>query len=205
LLASGLRYDIVQSALRPLTEVDPAELEEGYRRREETLRARLHADGCDDGQIDVTWAADLRYRGQSYELAVPVEERRFDATIVRRLRDTFDAAHRAEFGHEFPEYDVELVNIRLTGIGRLFELDHAPVTGATRAEALTAEAEVAFRVDGSIDRLPTAVYDRELLPVGEEIPGPAIVTQLDSTMLVPPGSVFARDAVGNLRIRLSPA
>jgi N-methylhydantoinase A len=46
----------------------------------------------------------------------------------------------------------------------------------------------------------TAVYEREALPVGEEIAGPAIVVQVDSTTLVPPGASFNRDGVGNLII-----
>jgi N-methylhydantoinase A len=204
LLASGLRYDIVQSVLQPLAELDTGELEAAYRRREETLHAQLRTDGCDDDQIEVIWAADLRYHGQGYELVVPVEDRRFDSAIVARLRDTFDAAHRAEFGHEFREHDVELVNLRLTGVGRLLDLEYSEAAGATRAEALATEVAVAFRVDGAIDWLPTAVYERELLPVDEEIPGPAIVVQIDSTTLVPPGAAFSRDAVGNLRIRLGP-
>ncbi len=64
------------------------------------------------------------------------------------------------------------------------------------------EHEVVFRVGGAIERVPSAVYRRDALPVGEEVPGPAVVTQLDSTTLVPPGTSFLRDGVGNLRIRL---
>ena len=48
--------------------------------------------------------------------------------------------------------------------------------------------------------LDTALYTRDALPVGAKVPGPAIVTQLDTTVLIDPGSVATVDALGNLVI-----
>jgi N-methylhydantoinase A len=67
-------------------------------------------------------------------------------------------------------------------------------------EAKLRDVEVGFAQDGGVQRVATAVYEREALPVGEEIAGPAIVVQVDSTTLVPPGASFNRDGVGNLII-----
>jgi N-methylhydantoinase A len=51
-----------------------------------------------------------------------------------------------------------------------------------------------------VELLPTAIYTRRGLPVDEEVAGPAIVTQVDSTTLVPPGCSVRRDAIDNLLI-----
>lgn len=200
LLASSLRYDVIRSVLRPLTELDAASLDASYRGHEGSLVAQLRADGCPDERIELIWAADLRYRGQGYELTVPIGAGRIDDATLPTLRAAFDAAHREEFGHDFPEYRVELVNLRVTALGRLFELERARATGGPLAGALVDEREAAFRVDGRLAWLATPVYRRELLPVGEDIAGPAIVTQLDTTTLVPPGAVLRREADDNLRI-----
>ena len=62
---------------------------------------------------------------------------------------------------------------------------------------------MSFRSDGALATCVSAVYDRELLPVGMLVSGPAIVTQVDSTTLVPPDATCERDQLGNLWIRLT--
>ena len=47
----------------------------------------------------------------------------------------------------------------------------------------------------------TGFYRRELLPVSERVPGPAIILQMDSTTVVPPHYTFEADAAGNLIVR----
>ena len=73
------------------------------------------------------------------------------------------------------------------------------------AAALTRTGMCTFRVAGKLADYPTGFYQREMLPVGERIPGPAIVLQMDSTTVVPPAHSFEADAVGNLIIRKSDA
>jgi N-methylhydantoinase A len=204
LLTSDLRYDVSQSVLRALSAVDGAQLEQQLRAAEDGLREQLRADGCTDDQIDVDWAADLRYHGQSYELKVPIAGRELSGASIEGLRAAFHADHQKEFGHSFPAMEIELVNLRLTGIGRLPHLTHTEVSGGSLEEAHLRDVEVGFDVGGTVERVTTAVYEREALPVGEDIAGPAIVVQVDSTTLVPPGASFERDAIGNLLITVQP-
>jgi N-methylhydantoinase A len=204
LLASDLRYDVVQSVMRRLGEVEPQSMDAMFRSHEQKLQDQLAADGCDADRIDITWGTDLRYRGQGYELNVAIDERPFSHETAARVRVAFDAAHRSEFGHDFPEYEVEIVNIRLTAVGRLLDLQHQRVAAGSLEDARLGRHPVAFRIDGEIQWLETSVFERELLPVGEDIRGPAVVTQLDSTTLVPGDAVFARDQIGNLHISLVP-
>ena len=198
LLTSDLRYDVSKSYLRPLGEVDPAALHAAFEREEEALREQLRSDGRGDDEIAIEWGADLRYQGQSYELKIPIGDRRVSAEGVDALKRAFHQAHEQEFGHHFPEFGIELVNLRLTGIGMLPHPHHEEVTGGSLAEAHISDAQVAFRLNGSVDRVATPIYDREALPVNEQVEGPAVIVQLDSTTLVPPGSTAERDPINNL-------
>lgn len=202
LLTSDLRYDVSQSVLRVLSKVDQDQLESQLRAKEAGLREQLRADGCSDDRIDVDWAADLRYQGQSYELKVPIGDRALTGASIAALRDSFHRDHQQEFGHSFPTMEIELVNLRLTGIGRVPHLTHSDVSGKSIDDAHVRDVEVGFAKDRGVELVATAVYDREALPVGEEIAGPAVTTQLDSTTLVPPGATFSRDEIGNLLIAL---
>jgi N-methylhydantoinase A len=201
LLTSDLRYDVSQSVLRSLSELDLGQLEAQLRAQEDQLRAQLRDDGCGDDQIEVDWAADLRYRGQSYELKVPIAERALSDESIATLRESFHGDHDREFGHSFPGMEIELVNLRLTGIGRLPHLSHTNVTGGSLADAHLRDVEVGFARNGAgVETVSTAVYDRLSLPVGQDIAGPAVIVQVDSTTLVPAGASFRRDELGNLLI-----
>jgi N-methylhydantoinase A/oxoprolinase/acetone carboxylase beta subunit len=202
LLTSDLRYDVSRSHLRRLDLIDVAELEAGFRDGEHELRERLAADGCAEADVSIERAIDLRYHGQSHELKVPVPSGEVTAGMLAEVRVTFDNAHRAEFGHNFPELDVELVNARLTAVGRLPHLMHPEVSGATLDDAHIGDVETAFAVDGRPEHITTPVYERELLPLETNVPGPAIIAQLDSTTLVPPGASVRRDTTGNLLVRV---
>ena len=90
LLASNLRYDVIQSMLRPLATLDPEALENTLGTHESSLAEQLRADGCPDERIEIVRAADLRYPGQGYELTVPIDARPADSAAVSRLRQTFD-------------------------------------------------------------------------------------------------------------------
>jgi N-methylhydantoinase A/oxoprolinase/acetone carboxylase beta subunit len=200
LLTSNLRYDVSQSFLQPISRIDRAQLERGFHEQEAQLREQLRADGCAEADISVEWAADLRYHGQSYELKVALPAKEVTEAGIAALSDAFHRDHEQEFGHRFPEYEIELVNARLTGIGALPHLRHTEVSGGSLADAHVRDVEVGFALDGGNERLTTPVYDRDSFPVEDEVAGPAIFVQLDSTTLVPPGAKARRDDVGNLFI-----
>lgn len=201
LLTSNLRYDIGRSFLRGLGEVGPPDLEAIFSEQETALRSRLLADGCREDDISVIRAADLRYRGQSYELRVPLGDGTVAEGSVMRLRDAFHASHHEEFGHSFPELEVELVTLKVTGVGALPHI-HQPRVEASGSELRATEIEVHFEVDGDTRPVATKMIERDSLAVDEELPGPAIIVQLDSTTVVPPGVSLCRDRTNNLLLKL---
>jgi N-methylhydantoinase A len=149
-----------------------------------------------DEEIEVTRALDCRYVGQGYELRVTLPPGPFGAEAL----DAFHELHRREYGHAFGD-PIEIVNARVTAIGRRPALESPPVSSGSLQEALMGENEGVFRVDGSLQALQTHFYDRSLLPLDEAIPGPAVVFHPDTTTVVPPGWNATADASGNLILK----
>ncbi|HEV7564176.1 MAG TPA: hydantoinase/oxoprolinase family protein [Solirubrobacterales bacterium] len=204
LLTSDLRYDVGQSYPRALSELDPAEAERIFAAQEESLRARLRADGRPADTIRLERAADLRYRGQSYELKLQVPAGEFGASTQADLRQSFHELHEEEFGHSFLGLDVQLVTLRVTAIGSLPHIRPSRAEGDPGGEAVAREVEVYFERDGEVAAMKTPVLERDRIPVEEEFSGPAVVVQLDSTTVIPPGVTFRRQESGNLLLAIDP-
>jgi N-methylhydantoinase A/oxoprolinase/acetone carboxylase beta subunit len=143
--------------------------------------------------VDVIRALDCRYVGQGYELRVTLNEGPFTEDAL----DEFHVLHEREYGSAYGD-PIEIVNARVTAIGRRPTLDSLPVRSGALEEALLSESEGTFRVDGSLQTVTTRYYDRALLPLDEDIAGPAVVFHLDTTTVVPPGWSARADASGNL-------
>jgi N-methylhydantoinase A/oxoprolinase/acetone carboxylase beta subunit len=205
LLATDLSYDFSRTQLQLLSKPDLAKVERDFAELEVQAVARLDADDIAPGDRLLLRVAECRYQGQGYELRVDAPEGAIDEGFVARLAEGFHLGHEREYGRRFDDKDIELVNIRVIGVGRIRDLD-APILEAGTAEpeagALTAHREVVFDEGGRPRALSTPIYDRDRLKQGNVIAGPAIVEQADTTTLVLPGLRAEVDQHGNLLIRL---
>ncbi|WP_291295009.1 hydantoinase/oxoprolinase family protein [Elioraea sp.] len=203
LLTSDLKYDALRTAFQASTAFDLARMAEDFAAMEAEIAARFAADGIDPARTRTARAADMRYAGQGYELRVAVGDGAVEAGTIAAALERFHAAHRAEYGHAFPDSVVEIVNLRVTGIGARPKPNRpVPRHGDGLAGATLRETGVVFAVDGVAERMVTPVLARERLPLGTPIAGPAIVVQTDTTTVVPPGCTLVADAGGNLIITL---
>jgi len=192
LLLSNVRRDYVRSRLSRLDAVAAADVEGGLAELGRQAIEDLAREGFRPDERRCDFALDLRYAGQGYELTVPVPVGKFSASEVRAA---FDRLHEERFGHAAPNQPVELVSYRCQGIGLV------PQPPARRLSAFPGTAESRARLgerrawfDGWVD---TPVYDRERLGAGDELSGPAILEQYDSTIVVPPAFRLRCDAGGN--------
>ena len=143
----------------------------------------LHAAGGIPAAL--TWAADVRYRGQAHELRVAMARPAPDA-----IADAFHAAHEREYGFATREREVELVALRCRAQGQPRALP------GTSVEADAAAAEpVPITLAGGVRAVQVP---RAALPVGVTLEGPAVVTQPDATTFIPPGWRATVDPAGNL-------
>jgi N-methylhydantoinase A/oxoprolinase/acetone carboxylase beta subunit len=203
LLTTDLKYDLVRTEFQSSEDVDLDRLNADFAAIEAELARQLAADGVAPGDAAFERAGDLRYVGQGYELRVPFPAAAVDRPGLDRVFARFAELHRAEYGHLFPDSAIEIVNIRVTGIGHMAKIAAPrPASGGSLAAALIKTAPCAFRVAGRLETVATPFYRRDALPLDMPIAGPAIILQTDSTTVVPPDAAAHADSGGNLILRL---
>jgi N-methylhydantoinase A len=203
LITTDLKYDAVRTEFQAGDAVDLARLNTDFAAIQKELARQLAADGVRPEDATFHRAGDLRYVGQGYELRVTFPNEPLDGDGLTAAFARFGELHRAEYGHVFPNSPIEIVNIRVTGIGRMPKIAASrPPAGGRIAAALVKTAPCAFRIGNQLERLQTPFYRRDLLPLDEPIAGPAIILQTDSTTVVPPAASLYADLGGNLILRL---
>lgn len=196
LLMSDFRRDYVQTIIASLEEVGLAELNGAYQRLESQALEDMATEGVTGDDLVLVRTADVRYLGQGYELEVAVPAGELDETARGRIRQAFADTYSKAYGDSASGGVPQLVNLRLAVIGRINKPDIAPkaLGGADPSAAEHPSRDVYFH--GAWVR--TRVYDRARLCPGNRLQGPAIVEQLDSTVVLPPGHTATVDAWGNL-------
>jgi len=163
------------------------------------LAGRFAADRIAPEAVSYARQGDLRYLGQGYELKVDLPPGALDEAAMTEVFAAFHAAHRREYGHAFPGNPVEIVTLRVTGRGAMPGLPPAPPPDGS-GDTAGRTVESLFRVAGTLQAQPTAVRARQGLSVGAVVPGPAILVQPDTTVLVPPAWQAVAEADGSLRM-----
>jgi 5-oxoprolinase (ATP-hydrolysing)/N-methylhydantoinase A len=186
-----------------LSAIDLVRLAARFQELEADIRAQLMRDGFDVGQISFVRSADCRYLGQGHELRTPAPAGLVDVNFVHQLRDAFDRQHDRAYGHIYTGRDLEIVNIRVVGVGAVSRLRVKPIAQgvATPPEkAMTGRYRTVFGIDGGTKAIDTPRYARALLESGNRIEGPAVIDQMDATTLIPPSFAGQIDRFGNLVI-----
>jgi N-methylhydantoinase A/oxoprolinase/acetone carboxylase beta subunit len=203
LLTTDLKYDAIRTAFQISTALDLERLNRDFGAMADELAAHFGRDGIALDQVSFARYGDLRYVGQGYELPIKIPSGTLDEPAASAMFERFHRQHLAEYGHVFEASPIEIVNLRLTGVGKV------PTIAATQAEtggSLTAarikSGSCMFRLNGRLDPVETAFYTRERLPVDRPFAGPAIILQNDSTTVVPPGHRIVVDPSGSMIIRI---
>lgn len=203
LLTTDLKYDAIATEFMLSTQPYSERLNADLERLEAGLRRLLEANGFTPEQIRIERGADCRYVGQGYELRVPLPAGQFGVFQLEEAWRQFHELHRAEYGHAFPENPVELVNLRVSGIGQMPKLTQTYLRGKRDLAAARLKSRpVYFEQRGELYVVETVFYRRDLLPIGETVEGPAIVLQQDTTIVLPPQTRAWLEENGNLIVRL---
>ena len=192
LVLADFTVDHSRTVMRPLAGAAAADLAAAFAPLLDQARAELAAEGFAGDAVVLEQALDLRYRGQSFELTIPVAGD--DPAEAARQ---FHAAHEARYGYARPDAAVELVNVRVTGRGlrpKPALPQESPAASPDPRPAQVGETRLA--AGGRWHAAP--VYERGLLRPGHALAGPALVVQEDATTVVAPAWRARVDAWSNL-------
>ena len=184
-------------------DLERTRLEEEFHGMEGLARAELKQEGLPAEQMTSRRFLDVRYVGQSFELTVDYPTSRASRSsegLARAISDSFYRAHLQRFGYADRGEPVEIVNLRLKLDLAVDKPDLPPQTreGSDPSQAQIASVSVVFR-EGEME---TPLYQRELLVTGNHLSGPALVVQLDTTTVIPPGWQGEVDPYGNLLLAM---
>ena len=183
-------------------DINQVRLEEEFHGMEGQARSQLRQEGLPDERMATRRYLDARYVGQSFELTIdyPSLTRRSD--LQRAIANSFYRAHLQRFGYADRAEAVEIVNLRVKLELEVEKptIEAQEITYADASGARIDDVNVVFR-EGT---LTTTLYDRDKLAAGNYVEGPALLLQLDTTVVVPPGWGGAVDPLGNLVLEPTP-
>jgi len=193
---ADVRHDYVNTVNTPLPAVDMAEIAATFRVQEKRGRETIAMEGIAVEEIIVLHDVDMQFQGQTHILTVTV-----DSPDVTReeLHDVFAKAYWNRFAVELDEIRPVVVNLHTAVIGKrkAVELSNL-MTAEDRKESAEDSKTGARSVWFTGGRVETPVYQREALPLGAKIDGPAILEQRDTTLVVEPNDSLEIDGFGNI-------
>ena len=197
---ADFRHDFVTTLNTPLAALDPARLTAVLLAQASEGEAMIARERVAVREVRRLFSLDMQFQGQTHLLRVPLD----GAEIGREaLQTRFEEVYWRRFRVRLPEIRANLVNANCSVIGRRAEVDLSRLIDpagrrATLAEARTGTRPVRF--DGRAHETP--LYRRDRLPEGFRLTGPAVIEQMDTTILVEPGDRAEGIADGNILVTL---
>ena len=196
-LYSDVKNEFAQTYIRTIGEIQPGQVSEILTQLGIEAKKWLGEEGIEEQNQELHYEVDVRYLRQGYEFSIEVNPATLNNGGLEELKTRFGAIHERIYGFRL-EQPVELVNLRAVGTGRVVKVSFPKFEkeGPDPAQAAIEQQRVYF--GGNF--VNANVYDRALLTAGNRVPGPAVLTQTDSTTVIHPGHVGEIDAYLNILI-----
>lgn len=193
LLVADNTHELVRSFPGLVSEIRMEAIESVYSELGEAAVGVLVREGFDRHGISLQRLADLRYAGQAFELTVPVDDGQ--PLCPERLAKSFHQEHYRTYAHKADAEPVELVNLRIIAKVQVENVG-SPMPAARSGDSSPPVTRGAYfgPVTGTVE---TPICSRADL-VGHVTPGPVIVEEYDSTIVVPPAWAVTVDAANNV-------
>ncbi|QHI97687.1 hydantoinase/oxoprolinase family protein [Xylophilus rhododendri] len=205
LLMAPARVDRMATVARRLSRIDWAELDAAFAVLEQDALGVIAATLSDRSQpARIVRSADLRFVGQGFEVVTELPAGPYDAGTARAVVEAFDSLYLKTFTQTPPKGEVEIVNIRVavSAQASASKLDAGAAAAPAAGQAVaSSRRRIWVGAHKRYEEVP--VFQREALPVGFEIAGPAIVQEASSTLVLPAGSLTRVDGSGSLIVDLT--
>jgi len=197
-LHADIRTEFSRTLIRPVTRIDLAVIRKTLDELGTQARQWLKSEGIPAARQRVQFQLDMRYYRQGYEFAIDVQPEWFkNPSGLERVVEKFKEVHQRNYAFNI-EYEVEIVNLRAIAIGKVpkVELKRQAATKIRVDAAQTGRRKLYHRGQFTL----ATVYERSKLRTGHRIPGPAVITQADSTTVILPGHHGEVDSYHNILI-----
>ena len=189
-LVADLRGDFIRTVFAPLDGQLGCDLKILFAELVQEARAWLAKQGH-EGPAELHLSAEMRYSGQSYEVEVALKQEWLDS--VEDIAQAFHQTHARLYDFADPTGQIEVINLRLAIVGAGPD-PNFPVHPAT-----TSRVEPQMTVPVFAEKLcDIPLYKREALPSGAQLQGPAIVSQEDTTLIIPQDCTATVDPMSNI-------
>ncbi len=197
---SDIRQDAVRTYTVAVEAADQQILSSLINEMKDEVSKILGEQNIEQAKSEFRLSADLRYTGQDHTMGVAFNDTDFSAAALKGLRASFDQLHHSVHGHSNPAESVELVNIRLTGLGKLDKYQPSPAAALSDASL---KPDKVTDVIFDSKTYQTAIYQRQDLAAGIKLQGPAIIEELTTTTVIPPQFSLTVDTYGNLILTMA--
>jgi N-methylhydantoinase A len=188
-LVTSVRFDLVRSAPGRLNGLDWAELDRLLSDMTAEGMAALDEAGCAPESVSLIFGADLRYFGQQNEVSIVFPSDPRSSRANEMIRSIFETAYFAQYGVNPSHVPIEIVSWRLTVRGPDIAVNAATLPDGVWGQPKSSRPVLLW---------PEAamVYDRASLVAGQSVPGPALIEERETTIVLPPGWIGRVDSVG---------
>ncbi len=198
-VVSDLRHDFVNTINTPLETLDISLVKDTLIQQIDDGRQMIERDGVQTEELVYLYSADMQFQGQSHMLSVEISGP--DVTLAE-LQKRFDEVYWDRFAVELPEIKAVLVNLHTAVIGRRESLDLKVLAGTDQKDSIEDALRTRRKVMFGGEWFDTPIYVREKLPKDLHLTGPAVIEQLDTTIVVEPDNKVSTDNIGNLIVEV---
>jgi len=194
-LRAPVAFEVVRSLRVALSRLDPAQvnalLDASATRAREVVRQAVA-----QGALTLRRSVDARYIGQGFDLTLALPEGDLEAADAQRLRAQFERLYQTVYGVTMPDQDVELVTWSVTASSPTDA--PAPHQQVKRRAAPAAHSRRSV-YEPALGRMADfAVYRRDDLAPGDELSGPSLIEEAQTTTVVPASFAAYIDSVGTI-------
>ncbi|TDY21864.1 N-methylhydantoinase A [Paraburkholderia sp. BL6665CI2N2] len=197
-LIADLKNDFIKTLYIDLDADSVALLKESFDALKLRAEHWLYRDQQFEGESTLSYTTEMRYRGQSFEIEVPLDPDWVAHGDLDAITAAFHAQHQRLFGHSDSLAPLQMISLRLLITGKTPRPALARIAHSTAAPVPAAFVDA--YVDGEVRNV--ALYQRAHLLAGQCFDGPATVAQDDCTTCVLPAMSVTVDTFGNLVITM---
>ena len=200
LLVADFKNDYARTFIQKPPNYNSMAMEGVYQELEREALEWLDSELVPASQHQLTRSADLRYAHQGSEVTAEFTDTKVNADSLNSLIENFHQRHRQLFGFAL-EQPVEIVTLRVIALGQIGSTGMVPLSGdlLPPEQAITGQRLVFFNTSEGFSECK--IYHRGSLAPMSVIPGPAILENVDSTVIINPGWQGSIDEFGNCIMR----